>query len=72
MNLNKTTAYIGDSTSFQGELARIIKEIPEEKDKDQFVVFLTFNLKEQQIYFSSGYAYHRVPIDKGRASHGIQ
>ena len=24
----------------------------EEKDKDQFVVFLTFNLKEQQIYFS--------------------
>jgi CRISPR-associated protein Csh1 len=52
MNLNQTTAYLGDNAPFQGELATIIKEVREEKDKDQFVIFLTFNLKEQQIYFS--------------------
>ena len=52
MNLNQTTASLGDKALFQGELATIIKEVREEKEKDQYVVFLTFNLKEQQIYFS--------------------
>ena len=52
MNLNQTTASLGDKALFQGELATIIKEIREDKEKDQYVVFLTFNLKEQQIYFS--------------------
>ncbi len=51
MNLNQITAHLGDQVSLQGELATIVKEIREEEDKDQFVIFLIFNIKEQQIYF---------------------
>ncbi|NLK52916.1 MAG: CRISPR-associated protein [Syntrophomonadaceae bacterium] len=43
---------IGDNTATQGELGRIIKKVGDKKDKDSYVVFLVFDLREGQIYFS--------------------
>ncbi|NMB36237.1 MAG: CRISPR-associated protein [Firmicutes bacterium] len=52
MNLNQITAHLGEHAPLEGELAAIIKELREEEDRDQFVVFLIFDLQKQQIYFS--------------------